>query len=198
MRRQLALSASLLRLRTRQWSSAARERVLLTALALIALAMPALVAATPDARSTDRPATSGAVCTANVQHPLEVRVVPLGAVRRGAPLAFEVRVTSRVPIAQAEARLVSAGGAMVRGPGRVVLDRVAPGRPAAARFEVQVPQVGRRFLLQFVVRGEGPAGMVTRGATYNVLPDGPADPGRVVTTSSGARVIEFAARRAGR
>jgi hypothetical protein len=61
-----------------------------------------------------------------------------------------------------------------------------------------VPHEGRRFLLQFAVSGEGPSGTLIRGAAYNLLPDGPADPGRLVTTSDGRRVIEFGAGRRGR
>jgi hypothetical protein len=63
-------------------------------------------------------------------------------------------------------------------------------------FTVAIPSSGGRQYVQFQVTGLGPQGRLTRGACYNALPDGPAQVGRPVVTPQGARVIEFAARRA--
>jgi hypothetical protein len=133
-----------------------------------------------------------------VQHPIEVRIRPLDPIRRGASVRFEVRATAHAAIANAEVRLVSPGGVSVDGARRLPLGRLEPRREAAGTFRVTVPDEGRRFLVQFVVSGEGPAGPLARGAVYNLLPDGPLDPGRLVTATGGARIHEFAATRSGR
>ncbi|MGH7731363.1 MAG: hypothetical protein ACRENJ_08950, partial [Candidatus Eiseniibacteriota bacterium] len=91
-----------------------------------------------------------------------------------------------------------AGGAVVDGARRLPLGRLSPRREAAGTFRLTVPGEGRRFLVQFVVSGEGPAGPLTRGAVYNLLPDGPLDPGREVAATGGVRVREFAATRSPR
>lgn len=146
----------------------------------------------------DDPGRVRPACTGTVQHPLEVRVRSLDPIRRGATVRLEVRTTARAPIANAEVRLVSPGGAAVAGATRLPLGRLAPQREVAGTFSVVVPDQGRRFLVQFVVGGEGAAGPLSRGAVYNLLPDGPFDPGRQVTGPDGARVLEFAAARSGR
>lgn len=141
---------------------------------------------------------AGARCEAAVRHPIEVRVRPLDPVRRGATVRLEVRASARVPLTGAEIRLASSGGAVLASAPRLALGRMAPEREAAGTFAVAVPPQGHRFLVQFLVTGEGPRGVLTRGAVYNLLPDGPQDAGREVTTSGGERVIEFAAMRSGR
>ena len=75
------------------------------------------------------------------------------------------------------------------------LGRLRAGRPAAREFAVRLPAQGHRFLLQFRVTGEGTRGIASRGATLNLLPDGPADPGRMVQGANGEPVIEHRARR---
>ena len=140
----------------------------------------------------------GAECARAVQHPIEVRVRPLDPIRRGASVRFEVRATAHAAIANAEVRLVSSGGVLVEGASRLPLGRITPRSEAAGTFRVTVPDQGRRFLVQFVVSGEGPAGPLARGAVYNLLPDGPFDPGREVTATGGGRVHEFAATRRAR
>ncbi|HKQ56822.1 MAG TPA: hypothetical protein VJY35_03050, partial [Candidatus Eisenbacteria bacterium] len=90
---------------------------------------------------------------------------------------------------------VSAGRATPVGPARVALGRLSPGVEAATEFAVRIPAEGRQVLLQFRVTGDGPDGLEARGAALNLLPDGPIDPGRVVTTATGARVVEYRARR---
>lgn len=176
----------------------------LAALAVVA-ASPSLHAGAPgrDHRHDPAPRTADAARIAahgarSVQHPIDVRVRLLDPLRRGASVRLEVRASARAPIAGAEVRLVSAGGAAVEGARRLPLGRLTPGHDAAGTFRVTVPDQGRRFLVQFAVRGEGPAGPLTRGAVYNLLPDGPLDPGREVTATDGARILEFAATRSGR
>jgi len=169
---------------------------------VVALAALGAVAATGAERTGGpaprRAAAPGADCAGAVQHPIEVHVRPLDPVSRGASVRLEVRATARDVVANAEVRLVSAGGAVVDGERRLPLGRLAPRREATGTFRVTMPSDGRRFLVQFVVAGEGPAGPLTRGAAYNLLPDGPLDPGREVATAGGARVREFAATRSAR
>jgi hypothetical protein len=77
----------------------------------------------------------------------------------------------------------------------VPFDRLAAGGQAITEFAVRLPAEGHRFLLQFRVTGESGTGIDSRGATFNLLPGGPADPGRVVTSSTGERIVEYRARR---
>ena len=130
-----------------------------------------------------------------IQHPLEVRVTALDPVQRGTTVRVRVETASHIDLEKAEVRLVSAGGAALAGASRAGLGRLRSGRPAAREFAVRLPAQGHRFLLQFRVTGEGTQGVVSRGATLNLLPDGPADPGRIVDAGNGERVIEHRARR---
>lgn len=166
--------------------------------ALGEVALVATLVIVAEAAGSPRLAVAGVECAASVQHPIEVRVRVLDPVRRGATVRLEVRATARAPITDAEVRLISPGGTRVAGLSRLSLGRLGPERDAAGTFRVTVPDLGRRFLVQFVVRGEGPVGPLSRGAVYNLLPDGPLDPGRPVTASDGARILEFAAERSGR
>lgn len=177
----------------------------LAALGAAAVVLPSLSAASAGGGGPNdsvlqmrETARTGTECVGSVQHPIEVRVRPLDPVRRGARLRLEVRASAHAAIANAEAHLVSPGGVVVDGARRLPLGRLTPRREAAGTFRVTVPDEGRRFLVQFVVSGEGPAGPLARGAVYNLLPDGPFDPGRQVTATSGARIHEFAATRSGR
>lgn len=72
---------------------------------------------------------------------------------------------------------------------------MGPRRETSAEFSVRVPEAGSRFLVQFRVEGEGPAGRVGRGASFNLLPDGPVAPSRIVAGSAGRTIAEYPARR---
>jgi hypothetical protein len=128
-------------------------------------------------------------------HPVQVHVVALDPIQRGASVRLQVTASSARGLGRAEIRMLSDGGARRLGATRVSLGTLAPGGRASGLFTVQVPQSGNRFYVQFQVTGDGPQGMLTRGACFNILPDGPLETGRVVTTSEGRRVIEVAARR---
>jgi hypothetical protein len=143
-------------------------------------------------------ARGGVRCDTPIQHPLAVKVSALDPVRRGEIIRVRVTTTSRHDLERGEVKLVHAGGASLAGPARVALGRLAAGRAAASDFAVRLPSEGRRFLLQFRVTGEGDSGLDARGATLNLLPDGPADPGRIVTSESGRRIAEYRAGRIGR
>ena len=54
-----------------------------------------------------------------------------------------------------------------------------------------LPNTGVRSLVQFKVVGEGPNGLLARGAAYNVLPDGPTDH----LTQTNAGTLDAPARR---
>ena len=137
----------------------------------------------------------GEVCTTAIEHPVAVTVTPLDPVRRGASVRFVVRSSSRVGLGRAEARLTNAGHATVAGPSRITLGRLAPRESKEATFRVVLPNSGERTLLQFKVSGEGPNGMLSRGAAYNILPDGPTEHLVAKTTSGGEKVLETPARR---
>ena len=132
-----------------------------------------------------------------IQHPLTVRLSALDPVRHGATVRVRLDATSHMDLHRVEARLVSPGGATPVGAARARIGRMRAGRPAATEFAVRMPERGHRVLLQFQVTGEGVNGLASRGATLNLLPDGPADPGRE-TMIGGERVIEYRARRIGR
>lgn len=173
-----------------------RRRILLllaaTSLALAALA--AAGAAEPSNSTAERGKSPG-LCTANVMHPIQVHVAALDPIRRGANVRLQVTASSARGLGRAEILMLSDGGARRLGATRVSLGTLAPGGRASGLFTVNVPQSGNRFYVQFQVKGDGPQGMLTRGACFNLLPDGPLETGRVVTTPEGGRVIEVAARR---
>ena len=160
-----------------------------------------LVASAPHAFATGRApqpsafTPSSGVCDAAVQHPIQVKVEALDPIRRGQAVRLRVTSQARVPMAGVEARLVSTGGATVVGRARATLGRLTPGREARTEFAVRVPAEGHRFLVEFQVEGEGTAGRIARGAAYNLLPDGPAETPRLVTTADGRQIAEVPARR---
>lgn len=115
------------------------------------------------------------VCTTAIEHPVSVTVTALDPIQRGASVRFLVRASSRVGLGRAEARLTNAGKALVAGSNRVTLGRLERGKTREATFRVVLPNSGERTLVQFKVIGEGPNGVLARGAAYNVLPDGPTE-----------------------
>ena len=134
-------------------------------------------------------------CDGAIQHPISAKATALDPVRRGETVRVRVTTTSRNALERGEVRLVSAGGAELASPATVSFGALAPGREATTEFAVRLPFAGQRFLLQFRVTGEGRNGLDACGATLNLLPDGPADPGRVVTSDTGERIVEYRARR---
>ena len=162
-------------------------------LAIVAIfaALSAAAAPSPPVAARDRAAS----CTANVMHPIQVHVTALDPVVRGATLRLRVSASSARELRRAEILMVSDGGAPRVGAGSLALGTLTPGRQAEGVFTVSVPRSGSRFYLQFQVVGEGPLGPLTRGACYNILPDGPLESGRVVVNPDGSRVLEVAARR---
>jgi hypothetical protein len=173
------------------------RRGILLPLATTFLALASLAAAGA-AEPSDTTAERGsrpALCTANVMHPIQVHVAALDPIQRGANVRLQVTASSVRGLARAQVIMLSAGGARSLGATRVSLGTLAPGRRASSLFTVNVPQSGNRFYVQFQVIGDGPQGMLTRGACFNILPDGPLETSRVVTTHDDQRVIEVAARR---
>jgi len=154
-------------------------------------------AATPDPKAPLAPGTALSVvqCDGAIQHPLHVKVTALDPPLRGGIVRVRVTTGSRNPLERGEVRLVSTGLATLVSPARVPFGRLTPGAEATTDFAVRLPAEGRRFLLQFRVTGDGQSGVEARGATLNLLPDGPADPGRVVTSETGRRIAEYRARR---
>lgn len=137
-------------------------------------------------------------CDGAIRHPLTVRIRPLGPIERGRTLSLEVEVSATRPLARGEVEMIATGGAPVAGSRTGTFGAVGAGETARTQFTIDVPREGQRFLLQFRVRGEGEGGLTQRGATYNLLPDGPADPGRWFTTPEGVRIAEYRARRVAR
>jgi hypothetical protein len=170
---------------------AGHSRAAAPAVALLAVCAVALATAIGSGDAAPR----DPACTASVIHPLRVRVTALDPVARGALVRLRVIVTSTVPIERAEARLVSAGGAQNRGPSSLALGSLVPGAMGQTIFTVAVPSSGGRQYVQLQVTGSGPEGRLTRGACYNLLPDGRAETPRTIVTTRGQRVIEVGARR---
>jgi hypothetical protein len=135
------------------------------------------------------------VCSANVMHPIRVRVTALDPIRRGAELRLQVTAIAARELGNVQVRMLSDGGAPRRSPALASLGNLPRGRQASAVFRVAVPQSGSRFYVQFQVEGEAAHGRLTRGACFNILPDGPLETARIVDTPEGARVREVAARR---
>jgi hypothetical protein len=147
------------------------------------------------ASNPSTPAASSApvVCngTASVNHPLQVRVQALDPVRRGATVRLRVTTTAARSVSAGSVALVHAGGARVRGTTRESFRAIPVGASRAADFAVEVPATGHRFLVQFQVR----AGTLTRGAAFNLMPDGPSEQLHTATAANGDRLLETAARR---
>ena len=164
-------------------------------LALVPLAAAAVV--TPAAARAGEGAKAPVVCTGAIQHPIEARVVALDPIRRGATVRFEVTAVARGDARAAAARILRGRGVEVVGPERAALvRRNAGGREEhTAEFRVVVPRSGHRALVQFVVEGEGPAGKLTRGVAYNLLPDGPAETLAAARAGSGEALLQAPARR---
>ena len=139
-------------------------------------------------------AKAPATCSGAIQHPIEARVTALDPIRRGATGRFEVTAVARGDARAAAARIVRGRGVDVVGPERVALVR-RNATEKTATFRAVVPRTGHRALVQFVVEGEGPAGPLTRGVAYNLMPDGPAETLRAVTSGSGEALLETTARR---
>jgi len=164
-------------------------------LAASSLTFTVLAAASLVTPSSTRAGDHPTRCSASVMHPIQVRVTALDPVRRGADLRLQVAASSRLGLGRTQVRLVSEGGAIRRGARAATLGTLGPGRWASTIFTVNVPHSGNRFYVQFQVTGDGPQGPMTRGACFNILPDGPLESGRVVDTPDGRRVVEVAARR---
>jgi len=156
----------------------------------------AAAAAAPKSKGAVRSGASAAVrCTGSTEHPIRVTVSTLDAVARGAVVRLIVGVSSAVPLDQVEAHLISSGGASNLGPSIVALGELAPRATSRGVFTLAIPSAGGRQYVQFQIVGKGPQGNLSRGACYNLLPDGPAQVGRLVVTPQGARVLEVGARR---
>jgi hypothetical protein len=157
---------------------------------LLAGALPSVAA---HRTVTRRPTPVGASCS--IRHPLSIQIVALDPVRRGQVVRLRVSIQPERAIERGEVRLAHSGDAVVTGARRAALSRIDAGGSAAQDFAVRIPTTGSRTLLEFVVEAEGAQGSVRRGATFNLLPDGPAEQPRVTRTADGTAVSEVVARR---
>lgn len=171
------------------------------ALTLVMIAMSERTVVTAAAAAPQRPVETTnpghVTCSTPIQHPLRVVATPLGAIERGVPLRIRVTTTAMRGLDRGEVRLTSSGGASLVGASRAALGAVPAGGQVASEFTVLLPTSGHRFLLQFEVSGEGASRNLTRGATLNLLPDGPAEHLRAAATGSGERLLEVRAGRTG-
>jgi hypothetical protein len=160
------------------------------------LATPALAVLLLTAAAHARPPLPApVVCRGAIQHPIDVRVETLDPVRRGHAVRVRITTRSSRPLERAEVRLVHAGGATIAGPVRVALGTMRRDVPAPAEFRVIVPASARRALLQFAIVGDEDGLRLGRGATVNLLPDGPTRPIAVLTEADGATLRVYGARR---
>lgn len=172
------------------WSPIARALVPALCVAAASFTPPA------DAGARRTPlAGDPVVCDRGVQHPITVRIEALDPVRRGSTVRLRLTASSAVGLTGGEAKVTSLGGATLLGVDRRALSHTLPNQEARAEFLVGVPADGQRFLVQFRVQGEGAAGRIARGAAFNLLPDGPQRPARVIASSAGQMVAEYPARR---
>jgi len=169
------------------------RRVSILATAIAATLTAWIAASTPGPSASE--GAQPVLCSANVMHPLSVRVAALDPIRRGAELRLQVTALAAREVGRVQIRMLSDGGAPRRSPALVSLGNLASGGQASGVFRVAVPRNGSRFYVQFQVQGEGARGQLTRGACFNILPDGPLETGRIVDTRAGGRVLEVAARR---
>jgi hypothetical protein len=172
-----------------------RPRRHLVPLATLSLTLAVLAAVGLASPSPARAADRSARVMSSVLHPIQVRVTALDPVRHGADLRLQVAASSKAGLGRAQVRMVSEGGTIRRGARAAALGTLAPGRWASSIFTVRVPANGNRFYVEFQVTGDGPRGPMTRGACFNVLPDGPLETARLVHTPDGRQVVEVAARR---
>lgn len=166
---------------------------------LAALASALAASAEGPKQTVRKAASTGATppiaCIGAIQHPVSVRVTALDPVRRGQMVRLRVNLRAERGIERALVRISSSGGAAVTGMRNVPLRAVPAGGQADADFSVMVPSSGSRALIQFEIEAEGSFGLASRGATYNLLPDGPVELPRVTRTSTGEMVAEITARR---
>ncbi|MDZ4804702.1 MAG: hypothetical protein SGI90_07585 [Candidatus Eisenbacteria bacterium] len=132
------------------------------------------------------------VSTCNLRHPIEARLVPQGAMTRGGTVRVALEVEATVSLSAAEARILSSGGATILGRQRAELGTLDAGDVRRIEFTLRLPENGRRFVLQVLTTGESTTGPMNRLAMLNILPDGPADPGQVVTTPTGESIRQYA------
>ncbi|MEO5988196.1 MAG: hypothetical protein ABIU54_00545 [Candidatus Eisenbacteria bacterium] len=162
---------------------------------LAALIPPMAASAGSQTRAARTGAASHVACAGSIQHPVAVHITALDPVRRGQLVRLRVNLRAERAFERAEVRISSSGGAAVTGMRNVPLRAVPAGGQADADFSVMVPASGPRVLVQFEVEAEGAFGLVRRGATYNLLPDGPSEHPRATRTSTGEMVAEVTARR---
>src|SRR5689334_10727167 len=106
------------------------RRLARSTLLAVALALPIAGTALAAPGPVRRGGADAAQCTANVVHPVSVRVVALDPIVRGTDLRLQVTSSARVPVEKASARLVSTGGVLLQSPASVALGSLVPGRTA--------------------------------------------------------------------
>lgn len=136
------------------------------------------------------------ICDTDLQHPIQVKVTPQNEIRNGQRLDLNVDVATSTVLRNVTVKLTRSYGArLLDSIASKSLGTLSEKNAGSSVFSVALPSQGDRFFLEFEIQGEGPAGMVTRGATYNILPNGPADPGTPVAHPSGETVLEYSAKR---
>jgi hypothetical protein len=131
--------------------------------------------------------------TCDLRHPIEARLRPLEAPVRGGLVRLELTAAADEALTGVTTRVLSTGGARLAGGRRADLGTLGAGDVARTEVAVEVPATGARFLIQVLLTGEGATGPVHRLVQYNLLPDGPADPGAVVTTAAGESLRQYTA-----
>lgn len=132
------------------------------------------------------------VTTCNLRHPIGARLVSLDPTTRGGTVRVALDLAATVALSGAEARILSSGGATILGRQRAELGTLDAGEGRRIEFTLRLPENGRRFVLQVLTTGESATGPMNRLAMLNILPDGPADPGQVVTTPAGETIRQYA------
>lgn len=128
----------------------------------------------------------------DLKHPIDAKLVPLDPIAHGNTVRVALDVAADIPVSNVEARVLSTGGARLVGERRAELGTLDARDARRLEFGVELPASGQRFLLQVLITAESATGPMNRLVVLNILPDGPADPGQVVTTSTGESIRQYA------
>jgi hypothetical protein len=157
----------------------------------MALTIPAF-RSRPVAAPEAAPTAVAPVATCDLKHPIDAKLVALDPIARGNTVRVALDVKSDVPVSNVEARVMSTGGARLVGKRRAELGTLDALDARRTEFTLELPATGKRFVLQVLTTAEAATGPMNRLAVLNILPDGPADAGQVVTTPTGESIRQYA------
>jgi hypothetical protein len=169
-----------------------------TIASLAKIALPSVLLAVAAAGGEPRPAPvvpPPVGCAADLSYPLQVSVVPLGAVRGDSPVAARIEVSSRIPLDDVTVRVVPDAGVRVLATPAADLGLVRAGEARGTDFTVLPAAGAPRRTVEVMVEGTADGVRITGGAVLNLVFE--PEPDRLVTDPDGETVHEVPARRIG-